>query len=459
MGDIMGRKAHAAKDREEEWKFEEAEPPDQECQVIKKQFALKIGERTLDLQKKARSAQNEWDLLTTVIDSMSDGVWVVDAKGNVMLKNTAAKEQTLEVGLDPDNPFGAELLSQVEVFTQEGETLGMEMLARLLRGESVPPMEIGVRNRRGGETFFRRISANGVTDREKRVVGAVVVVQDITSRKRAEEEKARLEEQLRQAQKMEAIGTLAGGVAHHFNNVLQVIIGNAELALDDVDRSAASGQNLEHIMKASERARDLVKQILAFSRKTERGRYPLKLAPIAKEICKLLRAALPSTIRMDLDIQTESDTVLADPPQIGQVLMNLATNAAYAMRKKGGILRISLSNVDIRENGLKPDIEMAPGSYVKVSVQDTGTGMTDKVRRRIFEPFFTTKGVGLGTGMGLAVVYGIVKSHKGAITFDTEPDKGTTFNVFLPLVKTRVTQERDFIGLAGVPNERYSDKK
>jgi signal transduction histidine kinase len=129
------------------------------------------------------------------------------------------------------------------------------------------------------------------------------------------------------------------------------------------------------------------------------------------------------------------------------------------MRKKGGVLRISLSNVDIRENGLKPDIEMAPGSYVKVSVQDTGTGMADKVRRRIFEPFFTTKGVGLGTGMGLAVVYGIVKSHKGAITFDTEPDKGTTFNVFLPLVKTRVTQERDVIGLAGVPNERYSDKR
>ncbi len=292
---------------------------------------------------------------------------------------------------------------------------------------------------------FQKDLGNGVIDREKRVVRAVVVVQDITSRKRAEEEKARLEEQLRQAQKMEAIGRLAGGIAHNFNNMLAVIIGNAELALDGIDRSAASTQNIEQMMKASERARDLVKQIFTFSRKTEQGRNPLKLAPIVKELCKLLRAALPSTIRMDLDIQTESDTVLADPSQIEQVLMNLATNAAYAMRKKGGLLKISLSHVDIRESAPKP-ADMAPGSYVKVRVQDTDTGMTDKVRLRIFEPFFTTKGVGLGTGMGLAVVYGIVKNHKGAITFDTEPDKGTTFNVFLPLVKTRVTRERDFKG-------------
>lgn len=249
-------------------------------------------------------------------------------------------------------------------------------------------------------------------------------------------ERERLNEQLRQAHKMEAIGALAGGIAHDFNNMLAVILGNAELVLDDVEGNYEVRRNIEQIVKASKRARDLVKQILLFSRKNEQGRKPLKLTPLVKETYKLLRGTFPSTIRMDLDIQTGSDTILADPSQIQQVIMNLATNAAHAMRNNGGVLKISLSDVTVRENSLKPDKDMASsGPYVKLSVQDTGTGMTEKVRRRIFEPFFTTKEPGQGTGMGLAVVYGIVKNHDGAVTVGSKKGKGSTFDVFFPHTK------------------------
>ena len=185
-------------------------------------------------------------------------------------------------------------------------------------------------------------------------------------------------------------------------------------------------------MKASKRARDLTKQILTFSRKTGRGRNPVKLGLLLKETNEMLRGTLPTTIRMKLDLRAKHETVLADSSQIQQILVNLATNAAYAMREKGGLLTVSLDNVGLQA-GQPP--ELPPGRYVKLSVQDTGTGMPEKVRSRVFEPFFTTKGPDEGTGMGLAVVYGIVKSHEGEITVESTPGKGTLFHVFLPLAE------------------------
>ena len=258
------------------------------------------------------------------------------------------------------------------------------------------------------------------------VESLVFSLRDVTQQQRVEQE-------LRQSQKMEAIGTLAGGMAHEFNNMLAIILGNAELALDDLEEKDRASGNVEQIVRASQRARDLIGQILAFSRKTERERRKLRLTPLLKETYKLLRGTLPTTIRMELDVRTKSDTVLADPSQIQQVLINLATNATHAMQKDGGVLTISLADVAVKQQGQIPDAELAPGAYVKLSVRDTGTGMTGNVRKKLFEPFFTTKGPGEGTGMGLAVVYGIIKNHGGAITVESEPGKGSTFSLFLPL--------------------------
>ncbi len=229
---------------------------------------------------------------------------------------------------------------------------------------------------------------------------------------------------------MQAIGTLAGGVAHDFNNVLAIILGNAELALDDLKGRSGARENLKQILLASKRARDLVKQILTFSRKTMEDRQPLKITPLIRETFKMLRASVPSTVSMELDIKTKSPIVLADPSQIQQVLMNLVTNAVHAMGESGQ-LSVTLSTSILRSAPIdEPDVKL--GRYLQLAVRDTGTGMTPEVRRRVFEPFFTTKAQGEGTGMGLAVVYGIAKSHGGFVTVDSKPGEGSIFTVFLP---------------------------
>ena len=248
-------------------------------------------------------------------------------------------------------------------------------------------------------------------------------------------EKAKIEDQLRHSQKMEAIGTLAGGIAHDFNNILAAIIGFSEMVAEDIPLGKPSVQHVQRVINAASRGRELVQQILAFSRKTERARHPVSLSSTAKETVQLLRATIPATIEILLDDTATSDTILATPVEVQQVLLNLATNAALSMQEKGGILHVNITDVDLEPDSPVLEADMAPGEYLRLVVSDTGTGMTPDVKDRIFEPFFTTREVGLGTGMGLAVVYGIVKSLHGGIVVESEPGIGSTFQVFLPKIR------------------------
>jgi len=246
-------------------------------------------------------------------------------------------------------------------------------------------------------------------------------------------EKLKLEERLRQAQKLKSIGTLAGGVAHDFNNILSIMIGNAELALDDVPTWNPSYRNIEEIKAAGLRAASIVKQLLSFSRKSNHELRPIEIMPVIRDTLELLRATIPTTIEIRRNLPATCETVIADPVQINQVIMNLCINAAQAMDNSEGVIDVSAEKVvldDHAENGIP---ELPEGNYIKLTIRDTGTGIDPRIIDRIFDPYFTTKEVGKGSGMGLAVVHGIVKSHGGAVAVSSEVGKGSLFSVFFPL--------------------------
>jgi len=249
---------------------------------------------------------------------------------------------------------------------------------------------------------------------------------------RREAEKQQLEMQLRQTQKMEAIGTLAGGIAHDFNNILGIISGYAELATLDATEGSRSQKCLKEIFTAGQRARDLVQQILTFSRQGATEPKPLQIGFAVKEVMKMLRATLPTTIEVKYSVPKELPAVVADPTQIHQVVMNLCTNASHAMRETGGILEVSLEEVMVDSAMTVRVPDLTPGRYQKLKVQDTGHGMSAEVIERIFDPFFSTKDPGEGTGLGLSVVHGIVKKHGGAIDVTSKAGGGTTFDVYFP---------------------------
>ena len=254
-----------------------------------------------------------------------------------------------------------------------------------------------------------------------------------TLQKEVDEHK-RTAEHLVRIQKLEALGTLAGGIAHDFNNVLAGIIGFTEMVLEDIAPDSPERKRLELVLKGAKRGRDLVRQILTFSRKSEQDKKPLALSQSVEEGLELLRPTLPTTIDIVSKCLTNGDQILADSVQMHQVLMNLCTNAAHAMREKGGTLEIRVLKTSLQEgNPMLPN--MKAGEYIVLKVSDTGSGMTPDTLNQVFDPFFTTKQPGEGTGLGLSVVHGIINSHDGYITVESEPDKGTTFHVYLPRIK------------------------
>ena len=263
---------------------------------------------------------------------------------------------------------------------------------------------------------------------------------EITDRKRAEEINKKLDVKLRHAQKLRAIGTLAGGIAHDFNNLLAPIIGYTQLAMSELEPANQAGVNLHQVLEASLRAKDLVNQILTFSNKAEGNLNPIKLNTIADDALKLLRSTLPSTITIHKQIDDNLRTVNADQTQIHQVLMNLCVNAGQSM-PEGGDLAITISNVDIDQEAINEDEEVKYLPYVRITVSDTGVGMSKETLSHIFDPYFTTKEIGHGTGLGLSVVHSIVEKHEGHITVYSEPDLGTSIHVYIPATERPTESE------------------
>lgn len=255
---------------------------------------------------------------------------------------------------------------------------------------------------------------------------------DITLLKENEEEHKMLEAQLLHSRKMEAIGSLAGGIAHDFNNILGAIHGYTELAVNELEKGNQVRVNLEYVLSAAGRAKELVRQILAFSRKADEEKKIIYISHIVDEAMRLLRSSLPATIELRSRIEKELNPVMADPTRMHQVIMNLCANAGYAMRENGGLLEISLDEIEL-DADLIGTKELEPGRYQRLLIHDNGHGMDAETQKKIFEPYFTTKKQGEGTGMGLSLVHGIVKSHNGEIIVESEPGKGTSFYIYLPV--------------------------
>jgi PAS domain S-box-containing protein len=263
----------------------------------------------------------------------------------------------------------------------------------------------------------------------------------------------KIEEELRQAHKMEAIGTLAGGIAHDFNNILSAVLGYTELALDDVQKGSMLEENLQEVFTAGKRAKSLVKQILTFARQTDDKVKPVRVSTIAREAIKFLRSSIPANIKIKENIQSNSLT-MGSPTSIHQIFINLCTNAAHAMEHKGGLLEVSLTDVNINSGFTKFHKDLKPGAYLMISVSDTGTGISPDIIKSVFEPYFTTKAPGEGTGMGLALVHGIVKGYEGEITVRSEIGSGTVFKIYLPVTKRQAEKSPYQVDDLPVGNER-----
>jgi signal transduction histidine kinase len=313
--------------------------------------------------------------------------------------------------------------------------LGVSRTREIARSNATLRAEVDTRRRAEAELEQAREKLeHRVAERTAELsLANVSLSREIAERRVAEENRRMLEEQLRQAQKLEAIGTLAGGIAHDFNNILAVIIPNTHLAMDDLRSHPTHAKEcLSQVLTASERARSLVSQILAFSRRQKQQRHVIDLAPVVAEALQLLRSAMPATLELVTDLAADTPHVLADPTQIHQVVMNLCTNAEHAMTGGRGRLEVSLSRVIMDEAGCRARPGLKPGIYARLTVRDNGKGISPEIQPRIFEPFFTTKGPGKGTGLGLAVVHGIIKDHEGVVLLHSEPGCGAEFEILLP---------------------------
>ncbi|MBN1885158.1 MAG: PAS domain S-box protein [Candidatus Krumholzibacteriota bacterium] len=388
--------------------------------------ARDIAERT-----RAKEALRESEeRMSVVFDASEAGIALVDAEGRIDFANHRMARMLGH--RSRGEIIGVDFRSYLHPSSLEAN----ERTTGQLRDGSLDHLLFERRFvRANGEEFWGHASVRALPGTDKSFRGMVVVVTDITERKHMEEMTARLEEQVRQAQKMEAVGTLAGGIAHDFNNILTPILGFAEMALEETEQGSLAHGDIGEVIKAGQRARALVRQILTFSRQSDADRIPVRIQSVVPDALALIRASIPPSIELVSGIDPDVGPILADPTQIQQIVMNLCINAYHAMAGSGGVLHVELEETKIASKDPAVEESLVPGPYAKLIVRDTGKGMSQAVAERVFEPYFTTKHQGEGTGLGLSVVHGIVKSCAGAISLSSEPGAGTTVTVLLPVIE------------------------
>ena len=387
------------------------------------QLESMVKEKTSELSEKIsqlETQERERLRLSKAIEQASELIVIMDADGTVQYVNPATINL---MGYNANEIIGLNIFAT----TQKGVPDFHEtVLAVVNKGESWN--KTMPKKRKDGGTCLIEITISPIFDSPGTLTNLLLIGRDVTN-------EAEMENRLRQSQKMESIGTLAGGIAHDFNNILTVVIGFTELSIDEVKDRPDVHRSLNLALEASNRAKDLVSQILTFSRSKSISKEQIKTIPIVKEVCKFMRSSLPTTIEIKQDIKAKNDCIMSDPTQFQQILMNLCTNAGQAMQETGGVLEVLLEETDLHEENMLAYQSLKPGPYMKLSVKDTGPGISKENLERIFEPYFTTKDLGDGTGLGLAVVHGIVKDYGGDIKVYSEVNRGTVFHVLFPLIK------------------------
>jgi PAS domain S-box-containing protein len=372
-------------------------------------------------EEKLRETERKYRELA---ESLPQVIFEIDSNGKLVYLNHTGYEL---FGYSPEDVANG--FSVLEAFVPDDRERVVQDILTSIQGRRLGRQEYTAVKKSGAQ-FPVAVHANRVLE-DQTTTGLRGILIDLTPTRIAEEEKKKLENQLQQAQKMEAIGALAGGIAHDFNNILSAIIGYTELAMLN-EGAEHCADELKEALAAANRAKDLVKQILAFSRQTDEDRMPVRVALIVKEAVKFLRATIPSTIEIKARIDERSGAVLANSVELHQIIMNLFTNAQHALGERAGLVEVEVQGAEIDAAQKSDLIGMQAGACVRISVRDTGSGMSPEVMERIFDPYFTTKEKGVGTGLGLAVVHGIVKKYGGAIQVESKPGQGTVFHVFLP---------------------------
>ncbi|MEN8256911.1 MAG: PAS domain S-box protein [Thermodesulfobacteriota bacterium] len=404
-------------------KFRHSNLSDQKTEIqniidVFNKMASSLAQREKDQSKAEQESKESQDRYISLFNGSKDSIFTTTKEGAFIDINPAMLNLT---GYTREELFNIKAIDTYEHHDDRAK------FQKTIEAEgSVDDYQLNLVTK-DGKVKNCLMSASLWTSDSEEILGYQGIIRDITEQKQ-------LENQISQSQKMEAIGTLAGGIAHDFNNILSVIIGYADLAKEDAPPGSHLSSDLDNVIVASNRAKDLVKQILAFSRQTTINPIPLQLQSLIKETLKMLRSSIPTTIEINDDIDSRCGSVLADPTQVHQILMNLCTNANHAMEETGGTLSIALKNVQIGKENQQPSLKIEPGEYIEMTVADTGSGIGPDIIEKIFDPYFTTKEIGRGTGMGLAIIHGIIADYGGAITVESDLGRGTSFHVYFPVV-------------------------